>query len=389
MTAALRHVDHWLFAEYRASAHDLAVARIALASYLLLVHLPHGQWIADLPQAFYNPPLSVAMLTDDFASEAVVAVLNVAAFAATLSLLLGYRTRVASVATTLALIGLNSVVFATGKIDHNILLVVAAAIMAGSGWGYAWSVDAALGRVRHLEPDRPQLRWQLAWLALIIAIAIATAGLMKADTGWLHLTVSSSYGHALANAMLNARQTWLGGLLLRVPSSPIWEFTDWATIAIEVAGLFAVWRARWFRVWYAMLAAFHLAVALQMDILFASNLAAYAVFVPWAAVVAPMRRRLRAIARMRRAMVGGVVLMLTVRAAIAWTADTSPLVSWLSQSIKWTIVLGAVPLALWAWIASRRERHTNATDPGESPDGSDSGASVSTGAVTRRSVHTR
>jgi hypothetical protein len=55
MTSMLRHVDRWLFVQYRASAHDLAVARVVLAAFLLLL-LPRGRWIADLPQAFYSPP---------------------------------------------------------------------------------------------------------------------------------------------------------------------------------------------------------------------------------------------------------------------------------------------------------------------------------------------
>jgi len=381
----LRHVDHWLFAEYRTSAHDLAIARIAIAGYLLLVHLPRGRWMADLPQAFYNPPLSLAVLTDDFPPEAMVAALNIATFTTAVLLLLGYRTHVASVTTTLALIALNSMVFATGKIDHNILVVLAPAVMAASGWGDAWSVDAALGRVRHLEPGRPQPRWPLAWLALIIAIAIATAGLIKADTGWLSLSASSSYGHAMANTMLRARQTWLGSLLLEMPSNPIWEFTDWATVTLELAGLVAVWRARWFRAWCVMLAAFHLAVALQMDLLFEHNLTVYALFVPWAAVIAPIRRRLPAIGRESAAIVVSVVLLLLMaRAAMAWAADAASFVSWLSQAIRNAIVFGAVPLAVWAWIASRKCTTQSCDPSNEALPDDDRRADVGAGTVASR-----
>jgi hypothetical protein len=82
-----RHADRWIFEEFRASAYDLAVARIVLAGYLLLAVIPQARWISNLPQAFYNPPLSLAALSGDFPSEPVVAALNIAAFASALSLL--------------------------------------------------------------------------------------------------------------------------------------------------------------------------------------------------------------------------------------------------------------------------------------------------------------
>jgi hypothetical protein len=298
------------------------------------------------------------VLADDFASTPVLTVLNVTAGAAALCLLLGYRTRLASTATTLILITLNSLVFATGKIDHGILPVLAPAVMAWSSCGDAWSLDAALGRVRHLEPERAQRRWPLAWLALIVAIAMATAGLVKLHSGWLDPAESSSYGHALANAMLNERQTRLGGMMLRMQPNVIWELTDWATIIVETAGLLAVWRACWFRAWCVALAVLHLGVALQMDIWFSSNIAAYAMFAPWAAVIAPLQRRLHAVGHVAPALTGVVVALLTVRATLMWVFDTTPLIAVITPSIQRAIVLGAVPLALWAWIASRRERHT-------------------------------
>jgi hypothetical protein len=324
------------------------------------------------------------VLADDFASTPVLTVLNVTAGAAALCLLLGYRTRLASTATTLILITLNSLVFATGKIDHGILPVLAPAVMAWSSCGDAWSLDAALGRVRHLEPERAQRRWPLAWLALIVAIAMATAGLVKLHSGWLDPAESSSYGHALANAMLNERQTRLGGMMLRMQPNVIWELTDWATIIVETAGLLAVWRACWFRAWCVALAVLHLGVALQMDIWFSSNIASYAVFVPWAAVVTPVRRRMTAINRVVPALTAVVVGLLTVRATLVWVSDTTPLITAMTRSIQRAMVLGAAPVAVWAWIASHAARSAEARDSGEAAAGSGDDTPAGVGTVTCR-----
>ena len=279
ITLVLRKVDGWLFAEYYASVHDLAVTRMLLAAYLL-TQLPVGRWISDLPRVFYDPPISIALFSNGFANELLVGGLNVVAVLAATCLLLGYHARVASIATTGALVVLNTLIYATGKIDHDILLVVAPAIMAWSGWADAWSIDASLNKVTHLDPDRRRPTWQLAWMALLVSLTLATAAAAKAHSGWLHLTESSAYGHALANAMLNGRETWIGTALLSTESTQLWELADWATVGVESAGLIAVWRSRWFRAWCTILAAFHLSVALHMDIWFASNLVAYALFVP-------------------------------------------------------------------------------------------------------------
>jgi hypothetical protein len=56
------------------------------------------------------------------------------------------------------------------------------------------------------------------------------------------------------------------------------------------------------------------------------------------------------------------VLLLTARAALAWSAETGSFVLALSQAVRKAIVFGAVPLAVWAWVVSRRVRHSSGGD---------------------------
>ncbi len=375
MTAIIERFDRWVFTEHRASTRDLAVARIIVAAYLLLQILPQGSWVADLPDVFFNPPLGLAALWQAFPPQALMVVLNVASVVVVCGLLVGYRTEVSSVATTVMLIVLLSFVHATGKIDHSILLAITPAIMATSGWGRALSVDARRPGIDAEDTAVPRPRWQLAWLAVAIATAIATAGVVKLATGWLDPAASSSFGHAFRVTAASSRSAWLlGEYLLTVPDSWIWEAFDWGTVAIELAGLLAIWRRTWFRAWLVSLALFHVGVALQMDIWFANNLVAYAMFVPWGLMVT--RSDARAWSKPPRTLLGLIAGTAVVHGVWVWTtADVTATTVW-SRAIESLIVLGAPLIAVWAWVAIRHEarvRHRPAAVTGAGPDQVDRG----------------
>lgn len=350
MMRVVARFDRWMLTEFRASAVDLAVARVIVAGFLLS-ELPRARWISRLPDVFFDPPLSVAAVWSRFPSPSAVTAANLAAVVALTMLLLGWRTRPASIASTVLLVVVNSFAYATGKIDHNILIVVAPMVMASSGWGDTWSLDALQGRVLHVDPDMQSGRWSLAWLSMIIALAMSTAAVVKAASGWLDLATSSSFGHAVTNAVVSSRDTWLGSLSIRHLPEMAWEFADWTTVLLESAGLVAMWRRRWFMWWCAGLALFHLLVALQMNIWFATNLMAYAIFVPWSAMLVAIRRREKWSLSARPVLVA-LVVALWWKFAVGWMAPES--VGWMNRILPRVIVLASLPVGVSAWLAARR-----------------------------------
>jgi hypothetical protein len=108
------------------------------------------------------------------------------------------------------------------------------------------------------------------------------------------------------------------------------------------------------------------------------------VFVPWAAVVTPVRRRRTAINRVVPALTAVVVGLLTVRATLVWVSDTTPLITAMTRSIQRAMVLGAAPVAVWAWIASHAARSAEARDSGEAAAGSGDDTPAGVGTVTCR-----
>jgi len=352
MRQLVARFDAWLLYEYRAKPSDLAVARFII-SIFLLSRLPIAEWVTTLPSQFFDPPLSIAALARTFPSSEAVATVNLVAAVASIALLLGYRTRIASVATTVTFIIAYSFAHSTGKIDHLILVVAAPALLSTSGWGAVWSLDASSGRERHFEHDRSTGRWNLAWLAVVIAVGLATSGVTKLYTGWLDFGLSSSYGQVLRGASYS-QMPWLSTLTLRLVDSWLWELSDWLTVMVELAGLMAVWRVMWFRAWCLALAVFHLMVALHMNIWFSANLAAYAVFVPWGAILR-LRLQPRMTQGLVRCVVGVVVAGMVSYALAVWfnvASDGTRIIHILLERF-FVIVLPLI--ALWAWSADRRE----------------------------------
>lgn len=276
MRSLTARLDRWMFATWTASPAQLGVFRIGYSLFTLLAVVPIAPWLGDMPRAFFNPPVGLAALFTGFPSAAVMYLLNGAAVLLLGLLLMGWRTAPVSVATTAVLLVLKSWEYATGKIDHDILLVIAPLVFAGSGWGDALSVDAS--RARAPAPERQRPCWQLALFAFIIALAMSTSGLLKLAFGWLDPSVQATYRHLVMNNVGLGRSTWLSEILLRVETAWLWKPADWATVLLEVAFLPALLHPRAFRTILALATLFHLGVWLLFDIVFAPNVVAYTVF---------------------------------------------------------------------------------------------------------------
>src|SRR5687768_13698456 len=91
-----RRVDRWMFDEFVLPATSLAVSRIIFAATLLVVVLPRYLWIGSFPNAFFNPPIGLTRFFSGFPPTWVFFTLSFLITLASVFLLAGYRTRLAS-----------------------------------------------------------------------------------------------------------------------------------------------------------------------------------------------------------------------------------------------------------------------------------------------------
>lgn len=319
VSTAADRFDRWAFTEYALPLRSLAVFRIIYAAAVLLIVVPRGLSLSRIPSAFYHAPFSVAMFWTAQPSAAVVQWLNLGLIVALAALLLGWKTRVASVGVTLLLILLQSFMYAYGKINHgHLLLTLVPGVLAWSGWGRDLSIDSR-GRPA-TDSDRYADAWGVSLLAFLVAVAMFTAGWPKLTTGWLDLSTQATLGHLMGNNVTANSSTWAGTQAMQWFPLWLWECMDWATVLLECGFLLVLWNRRLFRLLCAVACLFHLGVLLIFDINFYGNLAAYAAFVDWRRLPAP--GRVRAFSRRCSHLLASVpplLLLTVVTATFAYT----------------------------------------------------------------------
>ena len=283
----------WSEREYAASARSLACFRIFFAAALLLTLVPQGYGLDRLPPEVFAPPPGLPRLFGGLPGPAWYWVMNGVWVVLTVALLVGWRTRAVSVAVSLVMMLLYARRYSTGKIGHSFLLVLTPLVMSLSAWGGAMSVDAWRRGSVALATRRREALWSaraLALLALGVGLSMASAGVIKAGTGWLSLADSSTLGHTLNN-YVRGRDAVLTPVMFRVTPAWAWEVMDWMAVGLELGFAVAWLNRRLFRAFLISAVFFHVGVALTFDIYFFRNLVTYAAFVDWAALLALLRLR--------------------------------------------------------------------------------------------------
>jgi hypothetical protein len=272
----LERAQSWLDREYHVRDEQLGVIRVLYCVFVLFViGVPSFTWIANTPALLFDPPLlSVADLLSGWPSAGALWILSLALVVSFLLLLFGFLVPTMSVLASALLIAGSNLQFSFGKIDHNVLLVLAPLAMAGSGWGNRYTLSRAPA-----GPNRSGLC--LGTFAVVVGFAMFTAGFQKLTTGWLDLSTQASYGHLIQNFYGNSHGVLLAPLAMHIKSTLAWEGLDWATVAFELLFVVAVIRRAWFRAWIVLAVLFHTSTLLVLDIGFAINFSAYLLFVDW------------------------------------------------------------------------------------------------------------
>ncbi len=280
-TTGIRRFEERVIGGYVADATDIAIFRIIYASYLLFQIVPIASWLPQTPQAFFHPPIGFAAFFTAPPSAFVIVGLNLLLSLFASMLLVGWRTRVASLGTGLTLLILNSWSYSLGKIDHEVLLVIAPLVMRYSCWGSSLSVDSI--RPPHAACEESNAS-PLALLAILIGFAMFTSGWSKATSGWLDSNRLCTYGYVVGRELQSGRETSVVQWALAIDSVWFWKMADWTTVVFELAFLPAALFGRSFRFMLIVASCFHLCVLLLLDIPFSANLIVYGAFVPYTTI---------------------------------------------------------------------------------------------------------
>lgn len=278
-------LQSWIFDSFDVSPKGLALYRITVAVFALLFAAPgfnpyfRFDALGALPDVFFLPPPGPMQLAWGFPPEPVFSVLHILLVLSLTALLLGYRTRTASIATTGLMLFGYGFLYSLGKINHNILFVLLPLVMGFSNWGAAWSLDARAGRA----PDRVT-PWPVMMTMLITGFAMLTAGFPKILGGWLDPHTQGAQSRLVHGFFVNGRQDFLAEAALAVEHDLFWELFDIATVAFEIGFFFALLHPATIRLFAAGAVFFHTGVMLVMNIAFPTNFIVYAAVLSWPSI---------------------------------------------------------------------------------------------------------
>jgi uncharacterized membrane protein YphA (DoxX/SURF4 family) len=286
MRSVLERVDAWC-RRGDFTVEDLARYRIIYGLIALLGLSGYGG-LVEQPEGQFDPPPGPIMLFDSIPPRMALEALEFASAVLVVFLIMGFKTKAASLLLAAAMMTGTGLWYSFGKIDHNIFVLLVPAAMAFSGWGGAMSVDAHLA-ARSGRPRIEASQWAVRLLAFMIGLAFLTAGIAKVRGGWLDIHTNAARGHFVHGYVSDGKHDYLAPLLIRIHDIGIlWEAIDWFTVALECGLVVAVLWWRMFRIGIAFAALFHLGILLMMNIQFSANVIAYGAFMRWN-LIAPSR----------------------------------------------------------------------------------------------------
>jgi uncharacterized membrane protein YphA (DoxX/SURF4 family) len=279
---------NWLVSQgYRLPEKALGLYRIAFCLFLILIKgTPDITWLSGIPDLLYDPPaIGPAAMFEGFPPQWVSIPLTILTAIAAACVLFGYRTRISSLSLFGLLLVTSTLTYTFGKINHDELMaMVVPGLMAFSGWGNTFSIDAARG-VRY-----PNRGWPVAMIAMVLAFAMFTAGVPKLLSGWLDPRTAAVQGHVVHRVYAVGINDYLVLPLLRVDLGLVWEIFDYFVVIFELAFLLAFLRPRLFRAWLVIAVGFHLANLLVLNISFTANLVVYLLFINWESILRAVER---------------------------------------------------------------------------------------------------
>ncbi|MBL7997300.1 MAG: hypothetical protein JNL32_01560 [Candidatus Kapabacteria bacterium] len=272
-----------VFSSYTLAPESLAVYRILFSLHALLFgSIPSLAYLSAFPDSFFTPPLGVAQLFGGFPSLWLCWLLHIATVAACVCMLLGYRTRYASLAYSLLCMTGYSFAFSLGKINHNTGYLFVPLVFAFSDWGARYSAD----ELREGKHGQQQIHsGRSAAVVFCYAFALGwmffTAGVQKLIGGWLAFGTQATFGWFVNYYYAEHTRQFLAPLLIDIRIPAFWETADWFTVLFECGFVIAAFRRRGIMLFCSFAVVFHFFVLNTLNINSSGFLICYLAFVDW------------------------------------------------------------------------------------------------------------
>ncbi len=340
---------------YAATERGLSLFRIVFGLSFIALLTPRFLWGTGYPDFLYQPPPPLSLidcsgqvqpgLVCGFPPFWVVLGLEACLSITAVCLLFGYRTRYVSLLFTALFVLLNAFRFSFGKIDHGIMYVITPTVLAFSGWGNYFSLDAQRGRTSaHSYPC-----YSLVLLAGCMSTGFLSAGLPKAIL-WLDFDLSTSGVRQwfVNGYYVRGRTDLLAPIFSQVQSAWVFEGMDYAAVLFELGFAASVLHGWWFRRFVCLAVPFHIFNYLVLNIPYYIHFPVYAAFLPWdriATTVSSIHLKQRIQAVDGRHLIGCASAYMPLHILSAYV-DLSTLLGVDMQMVKASAVFGVAVIVL-------------------------------------------
>jgi hypothetical protein len=279
--------------------HGAAIVRVAIAASVLLTLVRLGSTgmasgAEAAPLALYRPLSWWLIFGAHAPSASVVGALHAIAWVSTSAMLVGLRTRTATIVSLVAALGLAAYASSfspTWAHEYNVVFLAQLAFV-GARAGDVWSVDAwwRARRGRPVAPPGAAYAWSLRLAQLAVALMFLSAFVCKlgAAGGTLRWALSDNLRHQLLSRfdLIGVPRTAAAAWLLAAPWR--WQAAALGNLvsqAMPIGAVFAV-RRPWLRAAFgAFFVVETLALGVVMDLWNLHWLPLAAVFVDWDALL--------------------------------------------------------------------------------------------------------
>lgn len=264
----------------------MSVFRVLFSLHVLLFGIiPDVSFVADLPHSFFTPPLGLASLLPGFPSTPLCMLLHAATVVVAVAMLVGYRTRLSSLAFSLLCLFSYAIAYSLGKINHNTMYLLLPLVFAFTDWGERYSVDAARRRAS-AHPSSETLNSVRSSAALFcysfaIGWMFFTAGIQKAVAGWCDVSSQATLGWFIQYQAGEQASQLLSPWLATIRSAVFWELADWFTVGFEVLFCCAAFRRQWMLLAFCCAIMFHNMVLHSLNIDSSGFMICYLAFARW------------------------------------------------------------------------------------------------------------
>lgn len=354
--------EQWIFDSYSPSAPGLALYRVFASLLFLFFLLPDFGFystLATFPADFFTPPPGPMMLFDDFPPAWILQFVHTLLILSWVCVLLGFKTKIASISAGIFMLIIQGFIFSLGKVNHEILLSVTPMVMAFSNWGAAFSFDSLKG-----GESKKTDGWPLVLLALFIGFMMFSAGVPKILGGWLDPSTQAAQGHLFNQYYVRGRQDLLAGFAIHIDAAWVWEFLDWATIIFEIGFLFAILKAKWFRMFVCFAVVFHFSTMMTLNIAFLGNFLAYAAFFKWDEFYQNIEEK-RAVANSQKRTIPTILIvalsLFFFFGMLRWVSEAEVFMSYTEPSLH-DVVLLTIFLLMVCFLAIKKLREISSAN---------------------------